>query len=77
MALGPQSPQKPRPTASVFVYMSPSGHVFNIARQAMIKTYNQRHQVNRTDSPKIRENYKKGAIFLSYIDSKIILQATP
>ena len=40
MALGPQSRQKPRPTASVFVYLSPSGHVFNIAWQAMIKTYN-------------------------------------
>ena len=39
MALGPQSRQKPRPTASVFVYLSPSGHVFNIACQAMIKTY--------------------------------------
>ena len=39
MALGPQSQQKPRPTASVFVYLSPSGHVFNIAWQAMIKTY--------------------------------------
>ena len=39
MALGPQSRQKPRPTASVFVYLSPSGHVFNIAWQAMIKTY--------------------------------------
>ena len=39
MALGPQSLQKPRPTASVFVYLSPSGHVFNIAWQAMIKTY--------------------------------------
>ena len=40
MALGPQSRQKPRPTASVFVYLSPSGHVFHIAWQAMIKTYN-------------------------------------
>ena len=40
MALGPQSRQKPWPTASVFVYLSPSGHVFNIAWQAMIKTYN-------------------------------------
>ena len=40
MALGPRSRQKPRPTASVFVYLSPSGHVFNIAWQAMIKTYN-------------------------------------
>ena len=40
MALGPQSRQKPRPTASVFIYMSPSCHVFNIAWQAMIKTYN-------------------------------------
>ena len=40
MALGPQSRQKPRPTASVFVYLRPSGHVFNIAWQAMIKTYN-------------------------------------
>ena len=40
MALGPQLRQKPRPTASVFVYLSPSGHVFNIAWQAMIKTYN-------------------------------------
>ena len=29
------------PTALVFVYLSPSGHVFNIAWQAMIKTYNQ------------------------------------
>ena len=42
MALGPQSRQKPRPEASVFVYLSPSGHVFNIAWQAMIKTYNSR-----------------------------------
>ena len=41
MALGPQSRQKPRPTASVFVYLSPLGHVFNIAWQSMIKTYNQ------------------------------------
>ena len=41
MALGPQSRQKPRPTASVFVYQSHSGHVFNIAWQAMIETYNQ------------------------------------
>ena len=41
MALRPQSRQKPRPsTASVFVYLSPSGHVFNIAWQAMIKTHN-------------------------------------
>ena len=40
VALGPQSRQKPRPAASVFVYLSPSGHVFNIACQAMIKTYN-------------------------------------
>ena len=40
MAVGPQSRQKPRPTASVFVYLSPSCHVFNIAWQAMIKTYN-------------------------------------
>ena len=40
LALGPQSRQKPRPTASVFVYLSPEGHVFNIAWQAMIKTYN-------------------------------------
>ena len=40
MALGAQSRQKPRPTASVFVYLSPLGHVFNIAWQAMIKTYN-------------------------------------
>ena len=39
MALGPQSRQKPRPTASVFVYLSPEGHVFHIAWQAMIKTY--------------------------------------
>ena len=39
MALGPQSRQKHRPTASVFVYLSPSGHVFNIAWQAMNKTY--------------------------------------
>ena len=39
MALGPQLRQKPRPTASVFVYLSPSGHVFNIAWQAMIKTH--------------------------------------
>ena len=39
MALGPQSRQKPWPTASVFVYLSPSDHVFNIAWQAMIKTY--------------------------------------
>ena len=40
MALGPQSRQKPRPTASVFVYLSSSCHGFNIAWQAMIKTYN-------------------------------------
>ena len=40
MALGPQLRQKPRPTASIFVYLSPSGPVFNIAWQAMIKTYN-------------------------------------
>ena len=40
MAIGPQSRQKPRPTASTFVCLSPSGHVFNIAWQAMIKTYN-------------------------------------
>ena len=40
MALGPQSRQKPRPTASVFVYLSPSGHVFNIAWQAMIIGFN-------------------------------------
>ena len=40
MVLGAQSRQKPRPTASVFVYLSPSGHVFNIAWQAMIKTNN-------------------------------------
>ena len=40
MAPGPQSGQKPRPTASVFVYLSPSGHVFNVAWQAMIKTCN-------------------------------------
>ena len=40
MALGPQLRQKPRPTASFLVYLSPSGHVFNIAWQAMIKTYN-------------------------------------
>ena len=40
LALRPQSRQKPRPTASVFVYLSPEGHVFNIAWQAMIKTYN-------------------------------------
>ena len=39
MALGPRSRQKPRPTASVFVYMSPSVHVINIAMQAMIKTF--------------------------------------
>ena len=39
MALGPQSRQKPAPTASVFVYLSPSGHVFNIAWQDMFKTY--------------------------------------
>ena len=39
MALGPQSWQKPWPTASVFVCLSPSGHVFNIAWRAMIKTY--------------------------------------
>ena len=32
--------KKPRPTASVFVYLSPPGHVFNIAQQATIKTYN-------------------------------------
>ena len=38
--LGPQLRQKPRPTALVFVYLSPSSHVFNIAWQAMIKTYN-------------------------------------
>ena len=44
MALGPQLRQKPRPTASVFVYLSPSGHVFNIAWQAMIKTYNKSWQ---------------------------------
>ena len=43
MALGPQSRQKPWPTASVFVYLSPSGHVFNIAWQAMIKTYSHYH----------------------------------
>ena len=48
MALGPQSRQKPRPTASVFVYLSPSGHVFNIAWQAMIKTYNITHKLNGT-----------------------------
>ena len=40
MALGPQSRQKPRPMALFFVYLSPSGHVFNIAWQAMINTYN-------------------------------------
>ena len=40
MALGPQSRQKHRPMASVFVYLNPSGHVFNKAWQAMIKTYN-------------------------------------
>ena len=39
-SLGLQLRQKPRPTASVFVYLCPSGHVFNIAWQAMIKTYN-------------------------------------
>ena len=44
MALGPQLRQKPRPMASVFVYLSPSGHVFNIAWQAVIKTYNTIHQ---------------------------------
>ena len=42
MALGSQSRQKPRPTASVVVYLIPSGHVFHIAWHAMIKTYNQR-----------------------------------
>ena len=36
--LGPPWRQKPRPTAWVFVYLSPLGHVFNIAWQAMIKT---------------------------------------
>ena len=40
MALGPQSQQKPRPTASVFVYLSASGHVLNIGWQAMVITYN-------------------------------------
>ena len=40
MALEPQSQQKPRPMASFFVYLSPSGHVFNIVWQAMIRTYN-------------------------------------
>ena len=44
LALGPQSRQQPRPTASVFVYLSPSGHVFNIAWQAMIKTLNMAHK---------------------------------
>ena len=39
MALGPQPRQKPRPTASVSVYLSPSGHVFKKAWQTMIKTY--------------------------------------
>ena len=45
LALGPQSRQKPRPTASVFVYLSPPDHVFNIAWQAMIKTYSRTHHM--------------------------------
>ena len=38
------------PTASVFVYLSPSGHVFNKAWQAMIKTYNMVHAFTPTIS---------------------------
>ena len=45
MALGPQSRQKPRPTASVFVYLSLSGHGFNIVWQAMIKTYDKKYYI--------------------------------
>ena len=41
MALGPQFLS----TASVFVYLSPSGHVFNITWQVMIKTYSTSYQI--------------------------------
>ena len=81
MALGPHSWQKPRPTASVFVYLSPSGHVFNIAWQAMIKTYNiSHHGVSECPGNVVRHFKVRGqfmkeewfiAIKIFYLESSI------